>query len=90
MDSRFDGMDGRFDRMDARFDRIDARFDGNDDRFDSLESHLGALENVTITGFANVNARLDHPIEFSGERWRDHEDRIRDLEKKKPNDDEDD
>lgn len=30
-----------------------------------------------------TNARIDNLIEFTGERWRDHEQRIRRLEKRR-------
>jgi methyl-accepting chemotaxis protein len=45
-----------------------------------LREDIESLETATIRGFEGVSARLDHIVEFSGERWRDHEDRIRRLE----------
>jgi hypothetical protein len=39
-----------------------------------------ALESTTARGFEAVTARLEHLRDFAGERWRDHEERIRRLE----------
>jgi hypothetical protein len=39
-----------------------------------------ALESTTARGFEAVTARIEHLRDFSGERWRDHERRIRRLE----------
>ena len=49
-------------------------------RFESLEQRLGTLETTTARGFEAVTARLEHIRDFTGERWRDHERRIRRLE----------
>jgi hypothetical protein len=51
-----------------------------DQRFGALEQRLGALESTTARGFEAVTVRLENIRDFSGERWRDHERRIRRLE----------
>lgn len=43
---------------------------------DLLRDILAALR----SGFADVNARLEHLIDLSGEHWRNHEGRIGRLE----------
>jgi len=32
-------------------------------------------------GFGAVTSRIDHLVEFSGDRWRDHEERLTRIEK---------
>jgi hypothetical protein len=56
-------------------------------RFEALETATTRLETATIQGFEGVHARLeitnrrlDHLIDFAGERYRDHEERLRRLE----------
>ena len=45
-----------------------------------LRSDIDSLETATIRGFEGVAARLENIRDFAGERWRDHEERIRRLE----------
>lgn len=45
-------------------------------------ARLDRLERETARGFEGVSARLDHLVEFSGERWRDHEGRLRRIEER--------
>jgi DNA anti-recombination protein RmuC len=51
-----------------------------DQHVGSLERRIDAFESTTARGFEAVTARLESLRDFSGERWRDHERRIRKLE----------
>ena len=43
-----------------------------------------AMQETMAEGFAKVNARFDHVLEFAGNYYRDHEERIRRLEAELP------
>jgi hypothetical protein len=49
-------------------------------RIGVVEQRLGTLESTTGRGFEAVTARLENIRDFSGERWRDLERRVRKLE----------
>ncbi|MBI2894265.1 MAG: hypothetical protein HYY06_12000 [Deltaproteobacteria bacterium] len=52
------------------------------DRFQRLETRLERLEVATVKGFKDLRSRLDNLLDFAGERYRDHEERIRTLEQR--------
>jgi hypothetical protein len=45
-------------------------------------ARLETLERATVTGFAELRVRFDHLLEFAGDRYNDHEQRIRALEQR--------
>ncbi len=53
-----------------------------DGRIERLERGQERLEGEMRAGFAAVNGRLDNLIELSGEKWRDHEERLRRIEER--------
>lgn len=71
----------------VRLDTLNERVDGLNGRVDGLSRRVDGLERATIAGFEGVHRRLEHLDtglegirDIAGERWRDHEDRIRKLE----------
>jgi archaellum component FlaC len=80
VDARLEGIDARLEGMDARFEGMDARFERMEGRLEALEAGLRRVEREAARGFEAVSARIDHLLDFSGERWRDHEERLRRLE----------
>jgi hypothetical protein len=64
----------------ARFAEVDHHLGSLDQRVGSLEKGLATLEATTARGFEAVTARLENLRDFSGELWRDHEQRLRKLE----------
>ena len=49
----------------------------------SIRDEIRGLREETRTGFRAVNDRIDNLLDFSGARWRDHEERLRRLEKRR-------
>jgi hypothetical protein len=49
---------------------------------EEMNTRFVALESATARGFEAVTARLEHLRDFSGDKWRDHERRIRKLEQR--------
>lgn len=49
-------------------------------RLESIETRFASLEHTTAIGFQRVTERLEHIRDFAGERYRDHEVRITQLE----------
>ena len=49
-------------------------------RIGGVEQRLGTLESTAGRGFEAVTARLENICDFSGERWRELEKRVRKLE----------
>jgi hypothetical protein len=45
-----------------------------------LREENQATRRATVKGFDAVTQRIDHLIDFSGERWRDHEGRLKKIE----------
>ena len=86
---------GRFDGLGQRFDDLGQRFE---DSGRVTNARFESLENALTQGFAQlgekidrVGARLDNVRDFAGASFRDHEDRIREVERRtgvRPPDDE--
>ena len=57
-----------------------ARFEVVEERLGSLEHATTSLERATASGFRQVTARIENLRDVAGERWRDHERRLRALE----------
>lgn len=81
-------------RLNVGFGDLAAILDATRDELATLVAHVEGLEREAIRGFSGVkraqdatntrldgtNRRLDRLVEMSGERWRDHERRIRAVE----------
>ena len=48
---------------------------------EDTNARFATLERATVEGFAKLESRFDHLLDFAGERYRDHEERIRILER---------
>ncbi|MBI5496707.1 MAG: hypothetical protein HY904_16960 [Deltaproteobacteria bacterium] len=51
-------------------------------RVDGLSGRVDDLAHETAKGFADLSMRFDNLLEFSGDRYRDHEKRIHRIEKR--------
>jgi hypothetical protein len=49
----------------------------------SIRDEIRAMREEMRVGFHGVQARIDNLVEFTGERWRDHEQRLRRLERRR-------
>ena len=56
--------------MHRGFELLSSRIDGVSKRVDGVSRRIDG-----------VSSRMDHLVEFSGERWRDHEERLTRIEK---------
>lgn len=62
-------------RMDGRAERIDGRLA-------NIERDTAELRAEVRLNHAEIRGRLDNLIDLAGERWRDHEERLRRLEER--------
>lgn len=69
-------------RLEKVAEALGARIDATNARLERVERSLGAFQKATVKGLGEVKSRLDHLVEFTGERYRDHEERIRTLEER--------
>jgi chaperonin cofactor prefoldin len=92
VDARFDGIDVRLDKVDARLDKVDARFDKIDARLDKVDARFDKMMTGIAQQFEAMQKYMDQrfnevieAIEFRTSplerQVRDHERRLRQLEK---------
>ena len=63
-------------------DHVDTGLQGVKDEVQQLNTRVDSLERETARGFEAVTRRLEHIADFSGERWREHEGRLRKIEER--------
>jgi archaellum component FlaC len=66
-------------KIDDSIARLDHRIDGLDHKFGSS---IASLERKMDAGFKRMDDRFDSMLKTMGARWRDHEHRLRRLERK--------
>lgn len=66
----------------AKKNRHEATLDTVVEVIESLHESIRGLRDDMAKGFGQVNSRLDKAIENQGQHWRDHEQRIKALERK--------
>lgn len=74
-------LNGRMDQLTGRVDGLNERVDGLNQRVDGLTGQVETLTRQTEKGFKDLNGRFNHLLEFAGGLYRDHERRIRSLER---------
>ncbi|MBI2897652.1 MAG: hypothetical protein HYY06_29100 [Deltaproteobacteria bacterium] len=75
--ARLENVEKALGETNARLDNVARTLEA---RIDATNAKLDGLQRATVKGLGELKSRLDHLVEFTGERYRDHEERIRTLE----------